>query len=330
MELRKIQRTGGGTFLVSLPKGWAKRSGLDRGSLVAVSERVDGRLVIDPQYGAERPSQVAVIKPTPYLVHEIIGQYLLGCDTIQVEARERISPEDRERVKQRSSRLIGLEIVEEDHSRIVMQCLLEPSAFPPERILRREYSIASSMHRDSITALVEGDISLAKTVMARDEEVDRLYFLLVRILRTVIQNPYLSEKLEILPIDCLDYRLAASLVESIGDQSAQIAENAVKLKGVTITKQLSASLLGLHKITYESHEDAIKALFSRDISLAEAIRTKRETVAILFHEIETIAHAQPIEFAPYILASSSMGRIYDYSVDIADLGMPRSLRRSAS
>jgi len=325
MELRKVQRTGGGTFLISIPKGWAERNGLDRGSLVAVSERVNGRLVVDPKYGVERAQQTAVIKPTPYLVHEIIGKYLLGYDIIRVEAKDRMSPEDRESVKQRSSRLIGLEIIEENYSRIVMQCLLEPSSFPPEKILRREYSIASGMHRDAVTALIEGDVPLAKNVVARDDEVDRLYFLLVRILRTVIQNPYLSEKLEILPIDCLDYRLAASLVESIGDQSIQIVENAIRLGGAKPTEKLYQLFLNLHKIAYESHENAIKALFSRDISLAESIRTKREMVASVFHEIETIVHDQPIEFAPYILAASSISRIYDYSVDIADLGMPRPI-----
>ena len=124
MELRKIQRTGGGTFLVSLPKSWAKRNGLDRGSLVAISERVDGRLTVDPQYGLEQIPQVAVIKPVPHLGREIIGNYLLGSDIIRVEAKERISLNDRERIKQSSTRLIGLEIIEEDYSRIVMQCLL--------------------------------------------------------------------------------------------------------------------------------------------------------------------------------------------------------------
>jgi phosphate uptake regulator len=41
----------------------------------------------------------------------------------------------------------------------------------------------------------------------------------------------LSEKLGIIPIDCLDYRLAASLVESIGDQAASIGETTIKLAG---------------------------------------------------------------------------------------------------
>ncbi len=324
MEMRKIQRTGGGTFFVCLPKDWAERNGLDRGSVVAVSEMVNGRLAIDPKYDVERAPQTIVIKPTPLLDREIVGKYLLGYDIIRVEAKERISVSDRERVKQASARLIGLEIIEEDYSRIVMQCLLEPSAFPPEKILRREYSIAAGMHRDAATALIEGDVHLAKNVIARDDEVNRLYFLLVRILRTVIQNPGLSDKLSILPIDCLDYRLTASLVESIGDRSAQICEKAIQMGSVKVGKELSQLILKLHNAAYESHENAMKALFSRDISLAESVRAERETVTDVSHQIETVIHDQPVEVAPRLLAAvSSIGRIYDNSVDIADLVMPR-------
>ena len=324
MNLRKVQRTSSGTFFVCLPKEWAERNRLDRGSVIAISERADGRLVIDAEYGTEPIPQVAVVKPTPHLDREIIEKYLLGYDIIRVEAKERIGLSVRERVKQTSSRLVGLEIVEEDYSKIVMQCLLEPSAFPPEKILRREYSIASGMHRDAITALIEGDVHLAKNVVARDNEVDRLYFLLVRILRTVIQNPGLSEKLEILPIDCLDYRLVASLVESIGDQSVQVAEKAVELGGAKIVGELSQLILRFHKVVYGCHESALRAMFSRDVSLAESVKAGREKIAGSLREIETVAQAQPVEVASQVLATaSSLGRIYDHSVDIADLVMPR-------
>ena len=67
MELRKVQKTSGGTFFVCLPKDWAERSGINKGSVVSVSERVDGRLVIDAEYGVERPLAVVAIKPTPLL-----------------------------------------------------------------------------------------------------------------------------------------------------------------------------------------------------------------------------------------------------------------------
>jgi len=324
MELRKVQRTGGGTFFVCLPKDWATRSGLRKSSVVALSETADGRLMVDTKYSAEHVPQVAVIRPSPLLDREIMGKYLLGYDIIHVEAKDRMSSEDRECIKQSSSRLIGLEIVEENYSKIVMQCLLEPSAFPPDKILQREHSIASSMHRDAVTALIEGDGHFAKNVIARDIEVNRLYFLLVRILRTVIQNPGLSEKLGILPIDCLDYRLTASLVEAIGDQSVQLAELAIQMAGVRIEKDLAQLLLRLHKVAFDTHEDALKAMFTRDIALAEALRDRRKTIESLMNEVESVVHKNYSNIAPQLLtAASSMRRIYDHGLDIADLVMPK-------
>lgn len=325
MELRKVQRTGGGTFFVCLPKDWAERSGLDKSSIVALSETTDGRLVVDAKYSVERPPKVAVIHPSPLLDREIMGEYLLGYDIIRVETRDRMTSGDRERIKKSSSRLIGLEIVEEDYSKIVMQSLLEPSAFTPDKILQREHSIASSMHRDAVTALIEGDEHLAKNVIARDIEVNRLYFLLVRILRTVIQNPGLSEKLGILPIDCLDYRLTASLVEAIGDKSVQLAELAVELAGAKIAKDLAQLLLRLHKVAFDAHENAVKAMFIRDIALAEALRDERKTIENLMNEVESTVHRNYSGIAPQVLAAaSSMRQIYDHGLDIADLVMPKS------
>ncbi len=324
MDLRKIQRTSGGTFFVCLPKDWAERNGLDRGSVVSVTETADGPLVINPKYDAERAPQVAMIRPSSFLDRVIVEKYLLGYDIIQIQAKDRISPLDRERVKQASSRLVGLEIVEENHSKIVMQCLLEPSTFPPQKILRREYSIVSGVHRDAVTALLEGDLQLAKNVVARDNEVNRLYFLLVRVLRTVIQNPGLSEKLGILPIDCLDYRLAASLVEAIGDQSASIGETAIRLGGAKIPDKLSELILQLHKVAYESYENAMSAVFSHDVSVAESVRSEREKVKALFQEIESAIRDLPAEVGRHLLAvASSISRIYDNSLDIADLVMPK-------
>jgi len=324
MELRKVQTTRGGTFFVTLPKEWAKRNGVNRGSIIATLETADGRLVIDPRYNLEPAPLTITIKPTAYLDREIIGKYLLGYDIIRVEAKDRITPEQREIVKRASSRLIGLEIIEEDYAKIVMQCLLEPSALPPEKILRREHSISSGMYRDAVTALVEGDIQLARGVVSRDNEVNRLYFLLVRILRTIIQNPSLSDKLEIYPIDCLDYRLTASLVESVGDQSAQMAEHAIRMEGSKLTKEASQPLLNLHKVVHESYDDAVTAFFSRNIPIAESVRGKRDLVEELYRKVESVANTQPVEVSQCLLSVLSlMERIYDHSVDISDLTIPR-------
>jgi len=324
--LRKVQRTPSGTFFVCLPKSWAERYGLKRGSVVALAETSNGRLLIDPEYGAAPSPRTITLKPGPYLSREITGKYLLGFDIINIEAKERISFEVRDTVKNTVSRLIGLEIVEEDYSRIVLQCLLEPSGFPPEKILRRGYAIAASMHRDVVNALVAGDLHLAKSVIARDDEVNRLYFLSVRILRTIIQNPGLSEKLGVRPIECLDYRLGASLVEAIGDECVRVATKTVELKGTKLAEDLKKALVDVHMVCFDAHENALKAFFVGDIGLAESVRNIREKVEKMFAGVEKVVKAQSLNIMPQVLAIASFIRqIYEHSVDIADLVMPKKL-----
>ena len=143
-------------------------------------------------------------------------------------------------------------------------------------------------------------------------------------MRTVIQNPRLSEKLEIRPIDCLDYRLTANLVESIGDYSVEIGREAIILGGIERIEDLSQLFLQLHRITYTSYENAMKSVFSHNISVAESVRMEREKITLLFHEIETLARTHTARIAQHMLtAASSISRIYENSLDIADLVMPR-------
>jgi phosphate uptake regulator len=323
VELRKVQRTSSGSFFVCLPKGWAERVGLDRGSVVAISELADGRLGIDAKYDVEPEPRVAVIKPSPYLDREITGKYLLGYDIIRVVAEDRISPDDRECVKQASSDFVGLEIVEEDYSKIALQCLLDPSTFPPEKILRREYSISASMHRDAVRAFVGGDLHLARNVITRDVEVNRLYFLLVRILRTIIQRPGLSERLGVRAIACLDYRLMASLVESVGDLAVEVAEKAVELGGKSLSKELSEPLLRVHDAVFSSHERALEAVFSRDIEVAESVRRERGRIEEMLGGIEEAAGEAGGLGACVMAVAGLVGRIFDCGVDVADLVMRR-------
>ena len=323
-ELRKVQRTPGGTFFVCLPKSWAEHRGLKRGSVVAVTEAIDGRLMIDTEYAAVPSPRTITLKPSSYLGREIIGKYLLGFDIIRVEAKDRISFEVRDAVKKTVSHLIGLEIVEEDHASIVLQCLLEPSGFLPDKILHRSYAIAAGMHRDVVNSFLNGDIQLAKSVMARDDEGNRLYFLLVRVLRTIIQNPSLSEKLGISPIECLDYRLAASLVEAIGDECVRVALKAIELKEARLSEDLKKVFMDFHTSCFEAHEKALKAFFAGDIVLAEDVRDMRAKIEKTFTCIEKAAKAQSLDVVPQILAIASFLRqVYEHSVDIADLVVPK-------
>jgi phosphate uptake regulator len=319
-DLRKVQRTPTGTFFVCLPRAWSEEQGLKKGTLVALNEASDGKLFIDPKYNDEPLPRVTTLSVGPYLSREIVGHYLLGSDIIRIEAKERIDFEVRKAVKETVSSLIGLEIVEESYSQIVLQCLLEPSGFPPEKILRRNYAIVAGMHRDAVTSFIEGDSQLAKSVIARDDENNRLYFLLVRILRTIIQTPRLGEKLGLTTIECLDYRLAASLVETMGDACVQVASKTLELKSGRPSEDLRKLLADLQAVCYDAHEQALKSFVNKDIALAENVRQMRKRIETVSLGIEATAKGQSLEVMPQTLAATAfLKQIYEHSVDLADL-----------
>jgi phosphate uptake regulator len=319
-DLRKVQRTPTGTFFVCLPRSWAEQQGLRKGNLVALDETSEGKLLVDPKYSAEPLPRIAILNAGPYVSREIIGRYLLGFDIIRIEAKERIDFDVRNVVKTTVSSLIGLEIFEESYSQIVLQCLLEPSGFPPEKILRRNYAIVAGMTRDAANSFINGDLQLAKSVIARDDESNRLFFLLVRILRTIIQAPSLSEKLGLTPIECLDYRLAASLIEAIGDACVQVAAKTIELNGIKPSEELQKLLASLQAICFDAHEQALKSFVNKDIALAENVRNLHGKIETFFADVEKVAKEQPVEVMPQILATASFLRqIYEHSVDLADL-----------
>jgi len=319
-DLRKIQQTPTGTFFVCLPRDWAKRKGLQKGTLVCLDTTSEGKLIVDADYNAEPPTTTTSLTIGPYLSREIVGRYLLGYDIIDIEAKDRIDSTVRAVVKSTASSLSGLEIFEETSSKISLHSLMQQPSTSPEKILQRNYAIVAGMIRDSANAFICGDVELAKNVVARDDESNRLYFLLVRILRTIIQNPRLNEKLGVTPIECLDYRLAASLIEGIGDSCVQVAAKAIDLDGYKFTGDLQKLLVDLQNVCFEANEQALKSFVTKDIASAENVRGMRAKADATYSNIECAAKESAVDLMPQVLAVASyLRQICDHSIDIADL-----------
>ena len=320
-DLRKVQQTPTGTFFVCVPRDWAQKNGLQKGSLVNLEVTADGKLLVDSKFDVEQQPRVASLNVGPFLGREIVGRYLLGFDIIRIEAKDRIESNIRNLVKSTANSLAGLMIVEETPSMISLQCLMQQQPFTsPEKILQRNHASAARMIRDAANSFVNGDMDLAKNVIERDVENNKFYFLLVRILRTIIQNPRLSEKIGISPIECLDYRLAASLIEGIGDACVQLASSTISLNNVKLPEELRKVLIELQSTCYDADEQAIKSFLTKDISLAENVRNLQEKIEAAYLKVELVAKEASVDLMPQILAAASFLRqIYERSVDMADL-----------
>ncbi|MCP8307657.1 MAG: phosphate uptake regulator PhoU [archaeon] len=326
MEVRKVQEMGGGTLLISLPKEWVKQNMVKRGSILTVEARKDGFLIIYPFQKEEKPiREITIQYPAEYieyLINEITGNYLLGYDLIKIQGKERITYEDREKIKKAVRQLIGLEIVEEDARSMITQFLLEPTTLTPEKILRRMHMISRGMHKDAITSLIESDERFVKVVAERDDEVDRLHFLLVRLIRSALLDSRLLNKLELNQIDCLDYRVASSLLETIGDASVEMAKTVLGLPKFHLNDNLKIMLKESGEILEKMQDFSVKAFLMKDVKDARQVVKLFATLSLKLSEYEKSIPNQPLEvFTGLSSIFASISKIGRCHVDIADLAV---------
>ena len=323
MDTRKVQMTSDGTFFVTLPKTWVTIHGIGRGATLTFAEGNDGKLLLGPQSERDRESRSIKLGPGPTLERDIEEKYLLGYDMIELESRSVLHSEVRDHVKSILKKLVGLEIVEEDAQKIVMQCLIEPSLLAPERIIRRLHLMTKAMQQDAITAFANCDLKLAKTVEERDEEVDRLYFLLVRIVRDALTDLTTAERIHASPVDCLDYRILSSLIEHFGDYSTLIAMN-VPSPRRGFPKQTSRSLKQSGETINLMYSSSVEAVLSRNLNLISRVgelqRKALDEIKAIEHALVGLDHGVLDQATSAISSLKSMCEI---NVDIADLAMGR-------
>ncbi len=216
--IRRLQRIGS-SILVTLPKEWVDANKLGKSSEVEIETGQDSLSISINR--EQRPSKEIVISyPLPKdenIVADITGAYLLGYDIIKIQGKNSIPVEDREKIRSSMRRLVGMEIIDEDATNVSMQFLLDENALQPEKILKRISSLALGMYSDVVTGLFSDDKSNLLTLSNRDVEVNRQYFLLVRLIRSTMIDVRLAGAFSLENIDILDYRVAANILETAGD-----------------------------------------------------------------------------------------------------------------
>ncbi|MEM4577079.1 MAG: PhoU domain-containing protein [Candidatus Nezhaarchaeales archaeon] len=321
--LRKVLKTKGGSFLLAIPKSWALKMNLKGGDQVVVEELDNGSLTIRMRAEVENEGEKvseANIEYGETLERDILGRYLMGYDIIRVTSKSKLTLENKERIKRAVAPLIGVEVIEEKASEIVLQCLLSPLAVPIKTLFKRADVIAQQMHGDSIKALIERDVELAQSVVKRDEDLNRIYFLIVRQLRTIIRNPRLAERAGIKLYECLDYRLAAKSIESVGDEAVSIATSTIRLLPCESKLEIEPGIIELSSLVDKMHCESFRAFMKVDYDLATQVIDLSNKMRSLADEISAKTFKLPTKIAFHVNSIiTSLRIIGEISVDIADL-----------
>ena len=162
-------------------------------------------------------------------------------------------------------RLVGMEIVDEDATNISVQFLLDETSINPQNILKRMSSIAVGMFSDVLLSLKSDDKTNLETISNRDAEINRQYFLLVRLIRSTIMDTRLAGIFNLENIDILDYRIAANTLESAGDTIVELSQSLLKSD---LSKIEQKKLYDFAKDMEEIQTKSIDSFISNDRSLA--------------------------------------------------------------
>lgn len=329
MEARKVYVSGGSTYVISLPKKWVKKTNLKPGDSLVVTEH-GSSLQIETSVIEKEPRtkeiKISHITSSEALERIIIAFYLVGYDTIRIRLDRKDHLAYRESIRNILDYLIGVEIVEDTNEAMTLEIMLDYKRMSTIQILQRMFSIDRSMLLDLGKSLKNMDIGLAGDIIIREKEIDRLYFLVVRQLKSAVEYQQIAEKLGIEnQRDCLGYRIVVKVLERIADHIENIAKSYIKLFEVQKEMQLN-DFIGLSGNVVAIFEKSVQALFSRSGEVAETV----------FHELKKLEKSQSeiskglfgIEDTQSAILMKTMldslGRIASYSGDIAEVAINMS------
>jgi phosphate uptake regulator len=366
---RRVQSTGRGSYIISLPKNWIRDLGLKKGSEIAFNLDSDSTITLIPRKIKEKIGDLDNSKLKEYYIkikpdeedlyptlRMIKALYVISADIIRIRF---IGAEDTTKSKNKIKKftrnaLLGAEIINETRDEIVLQTLIKHSEFPIEKAVRRMAIIALSANRDTILALMaiialsaNRDTILAlknqkkeffESVINARNDANRLGLYIVRQLKFGISRNMFRELGFKTPKEFLLYRIIVNDLKNITENALNIINNLANLKKQvdeelifmkeSLDEEVYLQILNFNSKAHELFEETMKAMFKRGYNDAEKVIAKRGTFIPYENELirlMTIKKLDPNTAVIFRLVMDSSRRILDYSQDIAELTLNRTV-----
>ena len=313
METRKVQITGKSTYILTLPKKWVTKSVIGAGSPVSLSYQEDGSLLISPPITRNPTTckKLVMKESADELKRNVIGTYIMGnCQFLEINGiGER--QEVKNGIKELCKVLIGFEIVEVTGSRVLIQDILDTEEFTIEAGFKRMSSLVFLMLNDLLDIQRARNPETIRDIIARDEDVDKIFFLLSKLFisRLNLKKTSTSDRLRL--IEAFYYRLAAGELEAIGDLIVKITHD---LERVNFSDEEADKVLELGLFTQQFIQDSVNSLRRLDLELANNVLKEKETFDAKLLVLNGLATEPALE-----IITDSFSRIKDYARNIAEL-----------
>ncbi len=314
LEYRKLIKFGNSSYVVSVPNNWIKKNKLEKGQTISVEENSNNELVFSV-FSKEKKIEKKEIsinvdgKTISRIKREIIGAYIKNYNSIILNGKDISSYE--EGVKNIIHNLMALEIIDHSSNRIVTKDFLDFEEVTFNEIVRKVDNITRSMFAD-IKMVAKKDY--ATSIDNRDEEVNRLVYLIMRALRFNIDNPRsnFTYKNKINTVEILDIWDLVISIEKVADS---IKRTARKFSHIKSNPRIINPLMVIFKEIEQFYWDTMKAYYNRDVELAYGLSSNKSILAKKCNEMHekywNIKHAPIIleNFKDTIASIHTIGRI---------------------
>ncbi|PSQ49908.1 AbrB family transcriptional regulator [Halobacteriales archaeon SW_6_65_15] len=262
-QTRKLQKVGGSTYTVSIPKRWACEQGLETGDDIHLYAHDDGSLVVRSSRhdgGSLASVQVEVAEATTDGVTEALkATYASGFEEIELVADETFDADQRRAANSLARTLVGTEVVAADRDRITVRNLLDPANVSVQQSLIQLQFVTCSMHR-AATAAVTGQGSPSQ-VRDRAEEVDRLCVLITRHFVRSLSDFSEVDQLGVSRARLFEYYATARQLGRVADDVAAVLDLAED-RDWTVTDEVAVEFDRVAAAARQVVEDATDAVVS--------------------------------------------------------------------
>jgi|SRR5579859_5349837 len=324
MEKRYLQRTGGASFTVTLPKQWVEQFGLQDKDPVELSVQNSGAILIQPARDTKKLAR-SILKIDKLRLaeigREIIAGYLSGADEIVVESN-RFTPTQHTQIRQTAQSLMGLEIIDVTSTQIHLRNIFDILKFSIPQNIEKMFFMTQSMFEDAMLALTTRNLILAKDVVERDAEVDKLNFVIMRQFNSLVTGKGTEESIGMSLVNCNYYAFIATQIERIADHTTKIANTVISMPKNSLQNRPSKILeKRLQQITasLENSKQLVKTL-NKDSAHAILDLYESEEQQELNRQLARIA------IEPIII--DSLDRMQRYILNIAEMTIDQSAMTS--
>jgi phosphate uptake regulator len=294
MEIRRVQMTGGSSYIITLPKEWIKSVNIKKNDQLGITRQSDGTLLISPKMIDSQTEKFKIFKVNErtdhdFFLRQLVGAYIAGYSSIKIISQKGMPSKVRDIVRKFTQITIGQEVMEETDNSIILKDLLNPIEMPFNTTIKRMYIIVKSMYEDSINGLMKGNKNIQEEILLRDNDVDRLYWLVARQHNIILQNVNLSEKMGITIRMGLAYFLISKKIERMGDHVVKIAQNVAQIADSTLDENIMIKIQSASNLALDIFNKSIGAFFRKDISVAISISYIVESIRRIGEYAEDIS-----------------------------------------